>query len=185
MAGPLPRDSANRRHRVRVYRNPANQRLLIGIALVFLFLMVGNVADTDGPGAPSPESTALVTIALSALVLVLGYWRCYRAGVYAYDWGIIVVNPLRTRRIPWAAIESFSAGSHAGEYNVAIAHLADGEGVHLSGTAGWAPFLGKRLAQAPVRIAAELEEALRVAKGVHPLATPGSSLQPPRHNVST
>ena len=65
---------------MRVYRNPANQRLIMGIALVFLFLMAGNVADTDGPGAPSPESTASVTIALSVLVLALGYWRCYRAG---------------------------------------------------------------------------------------------------------
>ena len=70
-------------------------------------------------------------------------------------------------------IESFSAGSHAGEFNVVIAHLVDGDRVHLSGTAGWAPFLGKRLAEAPARIAAELETALREAKGFHTRAKPG------------
>jgi hypothetical protein len=121
----------------------------------------------------------------SVLVLALGYWRCYRAGAYAHDWGIIVINPLRTRRLPWTVIESFSAGSHAGEFNVVIAHLVDGDRVHLSGTAGWAPFLGKRLAEAPARIAAELETALREAKGFHPRAKPGPSLQPPRHSASS
>jgi Bacterial PH domain len=154
--------------RVRVYRNPANRWLVLGILAVGLVLLVAGGLDAPKPGGPSREDNLAFAALLAATLVVLGYWRCCRAGLYPRDRHVLVVNVYRTYRVPWSEIESFSVGPSPSERRVVILERVDGTTIPISATAGWAPFMGKRLAHAPDPIAEYLNALLREHRRASP-----------------
>jgi len=142
-----------------IYTNKRNQYGVLAWLAITSAALVGLIFD-DSEGGWSPEETLAVVLPVLAVYLVGGYWRLYRAGVYAHDWWIAVVNPLSTRRARWEEIEGFSVGTYPGMYKVGFVRLRDGRTWRLVGTAGWAPFLGKRLADEPDRIVEQLNAVL-------------------------
>jgi hypothetical protein len=146
---------------VRVYRNPANRWLVLGILAVGSVVLLAGGLDAPKPGGPSREDSLAFAALLTATLVVLGYWRCYRAGLYPREHHVAVVNVYRTYRVAWSEIESFSVGPTASEYRVVLLQRVDGTSIPITGTAGWAPFMGKRLASAPDPIADELNALLR------------------------
>jgi hypothetical protein len=160
--------------RKRVYRNPANQRLVLGILLFGVALLGGGALEEPAPG--TSRGTYIAFCALLTVIFVgLGYWRCYRAGLYPREVEAIVVNVFWTYRMPWSEIESFSVGPSMYEYRVVHLERANEVPIPITGTAGWAPFMGKRLARAPDSIADELNALLRERRGDTNMAVPEDS----------
>jgi hypothetical protein len=111
------------------YRNPHFSQLLALISLVFAFggiLIAATRPDTTFAGRWTP---AAVIVAISVFV----FFRLARAGVYAGDEGIRVVNPFTTVEVPWAHLIRFTARPQGGFPLMGFAQRVDGTEVQLWG----------------------------------------------------
>jgi hypothetical protein len=104
----------------KAYRNSSYAVLIAVVAVLFSAAYLGD---------HWPIEPVLVVFALSAFCLL----RLARAGVYADDAGIRIVNPLRTERIPWERVQRFTLRAHGGFPAVGFAELVDGERVQIWG----------------------------------------------------
>jgi hypothetical protein len=111
------------------YRNPHFSQLLALISLVFA---TGGILIS----ATRPDGTlvarwapAVVIVCISAFVFA----RLARAGVYAGDDGIRIVNPFGTVEVPWAHMLRFSARPHKGFPLIGFAERVDGTEIQLWG----------------------------------------------------
>lgn len=110
------------------YRN-RNLTLLVGwVGVIFLVASVvaavvrdGTVVERWGPVLP--------IVALSAFCLL----RLARAGVYADEAGIRIINPLRTVKLPWERVVRFSLRPSGGFAAVGFAELIDAEPIQIWG----------------------------------------------------
>lgn len=107
-----------------VFRNQAYSTLIAVVATLFFCASAINVAVRGGDWVP-----VAVVGALSAFCLL----RLARAGVYANDEGIRVLNPLRTVRVPWDHVLRFTLRPHKGFPALGFAELIDGREVELWG----------------------------------------------------
>ena len=107
-----------------VYRNSSYALLIAVVATLFLVASVVNVLVNDG------SWTAVGVVAALSLFCLL---RLARAGVYADDRGIRVLNPLRTVKVPWDHILRFTLKPHQGFPAVAFAELIDGREIQIWG----------------------------------------------------
>lgn len=144
-----------------VYRNYANRRLVVVISVVTVLVLLGGAVAGPSPDGPSSTELWVFSVVLASVFVGLIYWRAYRAGAYARDRDILVVNVCRTHRIPWDEIRGFAVGSSFSEYRLVYLERVDGSRVPIAGTAGWAPFFGQRLAHAPDGLADQLNALLR------------------------
>jgi hypothetical protein len=111
------------------YRNPHFSQMLMLIAVVFAFggiLIAATRPDATFAGRWAPPA---VIVAMSTFV----YLRLARAGVYAGEEGIRVVNPLRTVEVPWPHLIRFTARPHRGFPLIGFAQRVDGTEVELWG----------------------------------------------------
>lgn len=99
------------------YRNRSYSLLITVVACLFAAASVVGTLRSGGSWAP-----AVVVGLLSAFCL----WRLARAGVYADDEGIRVLNPTRTTRVAWDDVLRFRMRSHRGFPAVGFAELVDG-----------------------------------------------------------
>lgn len=94
----------------RVFRPRFMLAVCIGLAVAFVAGAVVLLVTLAGsPGAHSTDRVAIVLIALIAVVtsVLLG-----RVRAVADDDGLLVRNPIRARRIPWAAIVAVRLGTN-------------------------------------------------------------------------
>jgi hypothetical protein len=76
----------------------------------------------------SAKDSLWFSVLLGLLVVLYAGWfvfRLARVGVHVNEEGIRVVNPIRTRAIPWSSIRSFSWGRY-GFWPKVVAELNDG-----------------------------------------------------------
>jgi hypothetical protein len=106
------------------YRNQAFATLLGIMSVVFALGAVVYIAAGRSSWPPM-----LIVIALAAFVLL----RLARAGAFVTDAGIIVVNPLRTVRVPWEDVAGFSLKRSGGFPAVGFVDLVDGSRVQVWG----------------------------------------------------
>jgi len=144
---------------VSVYRNRSYSTLITGVAILFaLGSIVAAVARDGDPSLTQRAIPVLPVLALSAFCLA----RLARAGVYADDEGIRILNPLRSVRVPWDHILRFTVRASKGFPAVGFAELVDGREIMIwgiqsrSGTA-----VAKRI---PAEVVEELNERLRVER---------------------
>lgn len=111
-----------------VYRNRQYATLIAGVAVIFAcgsllaaIVRDGSTGARFGPVVP--------VVLLSAFCLL----RMARAGVYADEKGIRVLNPLRTVRIPWERVHRFSLRPYKGFPAVGFAEMVDGERLQIWG----------------------------------------------------
>lgn len=90
-------------------------------------------ADPPDGGAWILGLLALMASACGAALLFI---RAVRASVRVTDEGLMVVNPARTHRIDWSAIESFSLGASPMLPCVAYVELRDGGWLRIYGIQG-------------------------------------------------
>jgi Bacterial PH domain len=112
------------------YRNPHFSQMMMLVAVVFalggILIAATRPETTSFAGRWAP---AAVIVAMSTFV----YLRLARAGVYAGEEGIRVVNPLRTVEIPWPHLIRFTARPHKGFPLIGFAQRVDGTEVKLWG----------------------------------------------------
>jgi Bacterial PH domain len=111
------------------YRNPNFSQLMMLVAVVFA---IGGIlisaTRVDSP-VVSRVAAAVVVLGLAAFV----YFRMARAGVYAGDDGIRIVNPFATVEIPWPHLVRFTARPKGGFPLMGFAERVDGTEVQLWG----------------------------------------------------
>ncbi len=107
-----------------VYRNASYALLIAVVATLFFLASLVNALASDGTW-PS-----VVMVGLLSLFCLT---RLARAGIYAGDDGIKVVNPLRTVSVPWGHILRFTLKPHKGFPAVAFAELIDGREIQIWG----------------------------------------------------
>jgi hypothetical protein len=136
------------------YRNQGYSQLLTMVAAVFaagavIFAISRTDATVAGRWVP-----AAVVVAISLFC----WFRLAKAGVYADDRGIRVLNPFRTVHLAWDDIERFTARAHKGFPALGFAELADGGEVELWGIQARSPSEpSKKVAR---ELVAELNERL-------------------------
>lgn len=110
------------------------QAILIGITGVILIIAVpvqSLSADAEGNRLSPGEAIFFVGLGVPlGLFMVL---RVARSGVVAFERGCRVVNPLRTRFIPWTEIAGFSLRPWGVFPLVGQVDLKDGSSVHVFG----------------------------------------------------
>ena len=99
------------------------------VAVVFAFGGVLISATRPDGSVGSRVAAAVVVVAMSGFV----YFRLARAGVYAGDDGIRVVNPLETVEVPWPHLVRFTARPQGGFPLMGFAQRVDGTEVKLWG----------------------------------------------------
>jgi hypothetical protein len=135
------------------YRNSSYAVLIAVVAVLFSVASVAAYLADHWPIEP-----VLVVFALSAFCLL----RLARAGVYADDEGIRILNPLRTVRIPWARVQRFTLRAHGGFPAVGFAELVDGEKVQIWGIQARSHSAPAR--RVPEEVVAALNERLAQAR---------------------
>jgi hypothetical protein len=138
---------------VTAYRNRSYALIIAVVAVLFAIASIVGAAVKGGSWAP-----AGVVVALSAFCLL----RLARAGVYADDEGIRVLNPMRTVRIPWERVERFTLRPHKGFPAVGFAELSDGSRVQIWGIQ--ARSRAKAALRIPEEVVAQLNERLAEAR---------------------
>ena len=132
-----------------VYRNSSYAVLIAVVAVLFFLGSILNAVVNDG-GWPSVG----IVGALSLFCLL----RLSRAGVYAREDGIRILNPLRTLRVPWDHILRFTLKGSRGFPAVAFAELIDGREIQIWGIQARSPSpVARRI---PEQVVAELNERL-------------------------
>jgi hypothetical protein len=143
---------------VTLYNNRHFSQLLMLVAVVFA---IGGVAIS----ATRPEGDfagrwlpAVVIIGISVFV----YLRLARAGVYARDGGIRVVNPFSSVDVPWSHLVRFTARPQGGFPLMGFAQRVDGTEVKLWGVqARSGSAAAKRVVE---EVVAQLNERLAQAR---------------------
>ena len=107
-----------------VYRNQSYAQVIAVVAVLFFVASVVNVAVNGGGWVPVG-----VVGALSLFCLL----RLARAGVYAKEDGIRVLNPLRTVRVPWDHVLRFTLKPHKGFPALGFVELIDGREIQIWG----------------------------------------------------
>lgn len=139
-----------------VYRNSSYALLIAVVATLFFAASAVNAIVNGGGWA----AVVLVGV-LSAFCLL----RLARAGVYADEHGIRVLNPLRTVKVPWEHVLRFTLRPHRGFPAVAFAELIDGREIQIWGIQSRSQTVAaKRIPQEEVdrlneRLAAERDAA--------------------------
>jgi hypothetical protein len=110
------------------YRN--HQYALLIAVVAVLFACASLVAGIVRDGSTGARFGPVVPVVLLSAFCLL---RLARAGVYADDEGIRVLNPLRTVRIPWEQVDHFSLRPYKGFPSVGFAELVDGGRVQMWG----------------------------------------------------
>jgi hypothetical protein len=139
-----------------VYRNASYALLIAVVATLFFLASLVNALASDGTW-PS-----VVMVGLLSLFCLT---RLARAGIYAGDDGIKVVNPLRTVRVPWGHILRFTLKPRRGFPAVAFVELIDGREIQVWGIqsrSGTVP--AKRIPQVEVDKLNERLAAVRAAE---------------------
>lgn len=144
---------------MRAYRNESFSQLLTFIAAVAVLgsFVVASGSEAEGAGRYAPP---LVMLALGAFC----YLRLARAGVYADDEGIRIVNPLRTVRVPWGRVVRFNVRRHGGFPAVGFAMLDDGTEIKVWGMQARNGSPGA--IRVAMRLADDLNERLSQARAV-------------------
>lgn len=138
-----------------VYRNGPYALLITVVAALFALASVVSALVREGDLSVGARwGPVLPVLALSAFCLL----RLARAGVYADDSGIRVLNPLNTVRIPWEHLQRFTLRPHRGFAAVGFAERVDGTRVLIWGVqARSASAPAKRI---PEEVVAALNERL-------------------------
>ena len=147
-----------------VYRNESYATLIYVIAVLFASLSVAAaiLRDESGIGVAERWLPVLPVLALAAFCAL----RMARAGVYPEGDGVRIVNPLTTKRIPWARIRRFSLRRHKGFSALGFAELVDGTEVELWGVqARSSSVIARRVPEELVAALNERLEAQRAASG--------------------
>ena len=132
-----------------VYRNKAYAQLIAVVASLFFLASAVNAAVKGGDWVP-----VAVVGALSLFCLL----RLARAGVYADDEGIRVLNPLRTVRVPWDHVLRFTLKPHKGFPALGFAELIDGRQVEMWGVQSRSSTVAAK--KIPEDLVAQLNERL-------------------------
>ena len=137
------------------YRNEPFAYLMMFVSAVFglggvVFAITRTEASFVNRWAP-----AAVIVALAVFMFL----RLGRAGVFANDAGIKVVNPLKTDRVPWEHLVRFTLKAHKGFPAVGFAELIDGRRIMIWGIQARSPSPGAR--RIPEKLIDELNERLR------------------------
>ena len=132
-----------------VYRNQAYALLIAVVAALFFVASFVNAAARDGSWA-----AVGVIAALSAFCLL----RLARAGVYAGEDGIRVLNPLRTVRVPWEHVLRFTFKPHKGFPGLGFVELIDGREIQIWGIQARSSTVAAT--RIPEQVVAELNERL-------------------------
>ena len=148
------------------YRNEPFANLMIIVSFVFgaggIVLAIwredGSLIERAAP--------AVAMVAMSTFV----FFRLARAGVYADDDGIRVVNPLRTERLPWEHLVRFTFKAYKGFPGIGLAELIDGRRVELWGIQARSPNEGAK--RVPRQLVDDLNERLRVQRTREPASPP-------------
>lgn len=113
------------------YRNEGLATLVKVVAFVFAAgaIVFAIVNDEPGLSTASRWAPAVVVVAISLFCLL----RLARAGAYAGDEGVRVVNPLRTVRLDWDSIMRFTLRPHKGFPALGFVELFDGSKVEIWG----------------------------------------------------
>jgi hypothetical protein len=109
---------------VTVYRNSSYSLLIAVVASLFLVASIVAAVVSGGPWSP---------VAVVAVLSIFCLVRLARAGVYADDEGIRVLNPLRTQRAPWDHVLRFTLKGSKGFPAVGFAELIDGREIQIWG----------------------------------------------------
>jgi hypothetical protein len=132
-----------------VYRNDSYALVIAVIAVLFFCASLVNVAVNGGGWIP-----VAVVGALSLFCLL----RLARAGVYAKEDGIRVLNPVRTVRVPWDHVLRFTIKPHKGFPALGFVELIDGREIQIWGVqARSSTAAGKRI---PEEVIGQLNERL-------------------------
>ena len=107
-----------------VYRNQSYSLLIAVVASLFFVASAVNALANDGSWPP-----VAIVGALSLFCLL----RLARAGVYADEKGIRVLNPLRTVKVPWDHVLRFTFKPHKGFPAVGFVELIDGREIQIWG----------------------------------------------------
>ena len=131
------------------FRNQSYSTLITVVATLFFGASAINAAVSGGDWVP-----VAVVGALSLFCLL----RLARAGVYADDAGIRVVNPLRTVRVPWDHVLRFTLKPHKGFPALGFAELIDGRQVEMWGVQSRSSTVAAK--KIPEDLVAQLNERL-------------------------
>ena len=140
------------------YRNPHFSQMMMVVAVVFAIGGILISATRPDGGTVGNWAPAGVMVLLSVFV----YLRLARAGVYASDEGIRVVNPLKTVKVPWEHLIRFTARPNKGFPLIGFAQRVDGSEVELWGVQARSGSSGaKRIVD---QVIAQLNERLALAR---------------------
>lgn len=140
-----------------VYRNSSYALLITVVATLFLVASTVAAIVSGGPWEP-----VIVVGALTLFALL----RLARAGVYADEEGIRVLNPLRTVRVPWDHVLRFTLKASKGFPAVGFAELIDGREIQIWGIQSRS---GTRAARRiPEEVVAALNERLATERAAQP-----------------
>jgi hypothetical protein len=137
-----------------VYRNQSYALLIAVVASLFFVASAVNAAVNDG----SWPAVGVVG-ALSLFCLL----RLARAGVYAREDGIRVLNPLRTVRVPWEHILRFTIKPSRGFPAVGFVELIDGREIQVWGIQARSPSVAAK--RVPEEVVEQLNERLARERG--------------------
>jgi len=127
-------------------------------------LAVAEAITIDDPDVTRPERVAWIIggLALGAFCLLRGA----RAGVYVLPEGIRIVNPFRTKIVPWRQIAQFSLRSWGPFPLMGHVDLIDHSSEHIFGIEAPNPLTRPRSRSAQ-KLIAELNEVLDLARSGH------------------
>jgi hypothetical protein len=153
-------------HIPQVFRNRGFSQLLTLVAVVFAAGSIVLAVTRDEASGGGRWGPAAVVIAISLFT----YFRLARAGVYASDQGIRVVNPFRTEFVPWHHLTRFVARPHKGFPALGFAQRLDGTEVELWGIQARSPSTAsKRVVE---ELVGELNDQLFEARKREPTGPP-------------
>ncbi len=109
---------------MQIYRNQSYALLIAVVASLFFVASAVNALANDGAWPP-----VAIVGALSLFCLL----RLARAGVYAREDEIRVLNPLRTVRVPWDHVLRFTLKPNRGFPAVGFVELIDGREIQIWG----------------------------------------------------
>jgi len=136
----------------------------IGIALfggIGSVLIVADAITIDSPNVSLPERVAWITVGFGAGAFCL--LRAARAGVYVLPEGVRIVNPFRTKFVPWRQIAQFSLRRWGPFPLIGLVDLTDHSSEHIFGIAAPNPLTRPRNRSAQ-KLIAELNEVLDLAR---------------------